>query len=124
METKYNRRIERFFKDISEPTVFFRYVVCKKDYSYIINKGQNIEQLIKIFCPEHKIIYLVHHNSLKICGVEYCLIDKDANDWISRTPMRKNAELESRLIDFTFPNREKTLNLIKIQNNTSTQISA
>lgn len=71
VKTKYERRAERFLKDISEPTVFFRYVISKNDYDYIIAEGNQIEQMLKSFCPENRIIYLVHHNVFDNCELDH-----------------------------------------------------
>lgn len=114
VKTKYERRSERFLKDISEPTIFFRYVISKNDYDYIITEGNRIEQMLKSFCPENRIIYLVHHNVFDNYKFDHYIISKDTDDWITRTPLQKNKDLEKRLLDFYYENREKNLNYKKI----------
>ncbi len=96
---KYHRRINRFYETIQKPTIFFRYIISENDYVFLKKEYVRIENLLKSFCPENRIIYIVHNDSLKDLGVEYFYVTKDENNWITRTPLRKSEKLHRLLKD-------------------------
>lgn len=106
---KYSRRITRFFKDISEPTVFFRYIISKNYYDYIFHEHKNIDALLKSFCSDNRIIYLCHSDLLKNCDVEWFLLEKDENDWITRNPLTKNVELRKMLCEIEYADKDRNI---------------
>lgn len=106
VQTKYNRRISRFKKDICEPTVFFRYIISKKDVEFITDNYEKIDSLIKSFCSSNKIIYISHIEAMRNLPIEVYITEKDTDDWITRTPLTKNDILGNALKNMDFKNRE------------------
>lgn len=106
VQEKYNRRICRFKNDICEPTVFFRYIISKKDVEFIVNNYKKINTIIKSFCPQNRIIYISHHEDLLNLPIDIYITEKDEGDWITRTPLIKNTTLENNLKNTVFENKE------------------
>ena len=106
VQEKYNRRIVRFKKDITEPTVFFRYIISKNDIAFVVSNHERINTLIKSFCPENSIVYLTHYEELLSLPYEVYLIEKDKDDWITRTPLLKNTVLHEKLQNTYFENKD------------------
>lgn len=109
VEKKYERRIKRFLDDICEPTLFIRYLVKQSDVRYIRENHEKFDKLIKSFCPENKIIYITHSDILSDLPLECYIVEKDENDWITKTPILKSEELTKKLNSMDFKEREKNL---------------
>ncbi len=109
VEDKYNRRIERFYDSIKKPTIFFRYIISSQDYSYVQREYGHIKDMIESFCPENRIIYIVHKNFPEGLNAEYFLVSKDKNDWITRTPLKKNKNLKELLDVVDWIDKERNI---------------
>ena len=106
VQEKYARRIKRFKNDICEPTLFFRYVISKNDISYLTDNYQKIDSFIKSFCPLNNIIYISHYKELSDLPIDIYIVDKDPEDWITRTPLFKNTVLGNELQHTFFEKKE------------------
>lgn len=60
-EKKYRKRIARLYSSIKEPTLFIRYC-SETDLGYVEKNYNKIDSLIKKFCPENEIIYLLNED--------------------------------------------------------------
>ncbi len=107
VQKKYTRRINRFKNDICEPTLFFRYIISKKDINYITDNYQKIDSFIKSFCPSNRIIYISHDKDLSDLPIDIYIVEKDIGDWITRTPLLKNTVL-SNMLQNTFIDKKET----------------
>lgn len=56
---KYKRRIERFYKSISEPTLFVRYCRDKTEEDYIRENEKRISEILKYYNPHNALLYIV-----------------------------------------------------------------
>ena len=96
LKEKYERRIRRFYSDISSPTLFVRYCIRPEDEEYIRNKREAILKYLKTFNSENSILYVFSggRNELmtdesEVLGFE-CTIRQPENDfvrgWIDAVP--------------------------------------
>lgn len=121
VKVRYDRRIERFYKNISEPTIFIRYISDKgltedgktNELDWIENNYDKIIMLLKSFNSDNDIIFIanqgVSSHKIKIYSVE-----KDKNDSVSRKFLDKNKELFSFLTQFEFPLKKS--NILRFEN--------
>lgn len=121
VQKKYDRRIERFYENICEPTLFVRYISDElltsegksEELEYIESNYIKILSLLKSYNSENEIIFIankgVNSDLIKIYQVE-----KDENDVVARKPITKNDELFAFLNQFEY--KEKESNLIRYKN--------
>jgi hypothetical protein len=94
VKEKYDRRIARFYENISEPTLFIRYIsdeVCDEDnkseeLKYIENNIEEICRVIRQFNPDNEIIWIanegVYSDVITIYNVQ-----PDVDDTCCRKPI-------------------------------------
>lgn len=75
---KYNKKIERFRKEIKRKSCFLRSVVSEKDLKYILSHNEYIHETIKRTNKENEIIFLLSHE-LHVCteqlkGIHYYMM--------------------------------------------------
>lgn len=115
---KYERRIDRFYDNISRPTLFIRYISDEvinhegksAELDYIEKYNDSIITLLKSFNRENEIIYLANR------GVESNIIniyqvDKDENDIVARNPFEKNKELNKLLMSIEYEHRSTNIQI-------------
>lgn len=59
---KYTRRMLRFQRDISTPTLFIRYIGSKEELCFISNNIDSIDLMIKEKCAQNEILYVCDSN--------------------------------------------------------------
>ena len=91
---KYNRRIERFYNIIKQPTLFLRYVT-EKDIEYISKNYEYVLKSLKKFNPQNDIIFVANNEvSLGLQSeISVYYVEKDLNDNVSRNFLSANKEL-------------------------------
>ena len=117
---KYKRRIDRFYENISHPTLFIRYIsneVVNQDgkseeLAFIEHHYDEIVSLLKSFHEENEIIFLANRE------VESELIDiyhvsVDENDTVARMPLEKNGELYDYLLSIGYDHRAENLKVYR-----------
>lgn len=117
---KYQRRIERFYSDIKEPTLFIRYISdqCAQNINgisevqWIEENHARILALLKSFNPENDIMYIandtVHSTLLNIHQVK-----KDPNDTVARKPLDKNIVLYDFFMAADYPDRQRNIEIFQ-----------
>lgn len=96
---KYYRRIRRFRKKITDPTLFIRYISNETingepshELKWIESNYTRIMNVIKSFNPDNEIAFIgdedLESNQIKIYTVK-----RDSNDVVSRHPIINNIEL-------------------------------
>lgn len=98
VRNKYNRRITRFLKNITEPTLFFRYISNESgsldELRWIESNHSYIDNTIKKYNPNNKIIYIgdqfTYSDIIPIFNV-----NRDRDDLVSRHPIIDNRELKN-----------------------------
>lgn len=104
---KYKRRIDRFFTSISEPTLFFRYILYNSEMRYMKQNHENIRNMLKKFCPDNEIIFItcLEDHDADIPNLFYSVPDKDGD--ICRSPILKNPVLKEMMENANVPDKEK-----------------
>lgn len=99
---KYNRRIERFYNTIKQPTLFLRYIT-EKDIEYISENYEYILNALKAFNPQNDIIFVANNDvSLGLQSeIPIYYVEKDANDIVSRRFLDTNRELLQYILSNT-----------------------
>lgn len=117
---KYNRRIEKFYKTISQPTVFIRYINDEQrengisnELTYIENNYNQIIDVLKSYNINNEIIFIANEgvefrgemaSSIKIYNVK-----KDSQDVVSRNPLYSNEELYTILSNVDVKNKAENI---------------
>lgn len=92
---KYDRRIERFYDAIRQPTLFVRYCIRPKDEEFVRNNRESILKFLRSFNPDNAILYILSSDSdnrmiLDESGCGECFIRQPENDfvrkWIDAVP--------------------------------------
>lgn len=106
---KYNRRIDRFYKNIAEPTLFIRYISNehgREELDYIEENYNRIINLLKSFNKDNDIIFIAN-SELKSTIIKIYSVEKDENDIVARWPLEKNEELYSFLAGIGYEDKQK-----------------
>ena len=76
VQEKYKRRIDRFYKDIQEPTLFVRYCSNEVDEEYVKKNGSKILRFLRSYNPKNQILYVMHSSKTihSIQSTEYGLV--------------------------------------------------
>lgn len=116
VSAKYVRRIDRFYRDIKNPTLFIRYISDE----LVNNDGKSVEleyieqnigfitSSLKAFNPDNEIIFLAN-SEVESDVIDIYHVDKDENDTVARMPLHKNAALYDLLSSIEFEQRAGNL---------------
>lgn len=93
VQEKYLRRISRFYKTISEPTLFIRYIDSESDeeFLYIKKNYSSIIKVLKFFNPKNEIIFITHKKQYILPNCYY--VEKPKDDSVNRNPLFADNEL-------------------------------
>lgn len=112
---KYNRRIERFYKSITNPTLFIRYISdeatvngVSKELLYIEENYEQILELLKSFNPHNDILFIAN-DEVQSSKLTIYHVTKDSNDKVARNPIGKNPTLYKIFSDAEVPNKQKNI---------------
>lgn len=84
VHNKYDRRIKRFYRDISNKTLFIRYVGSREEFDWIYSNRVFIEDSIRKYCEDNKIVYIGKDYGIIPRGIEYYFVSPDKNDTVAR----------------------------------------
>lgn len=100
VKDKYNRRIKRFYKVISQPTLFVRYCSGgEKELNYIKKNREEILNILRRYNPNNEIIYIYTGNKNEQVDDGIFCVEADKNDGVARVYLNKLPQLESFLLD-------------------------
>ena len=111
-ESKYIRRIKRFYETIKQPTIFMRYCHNIDELKYISDNMDDILTLIRRFNPQNTIIFITSfENDFNIDNLYY--VEKDIGETVAHRFLEKLPELQSYLtvnsaLDLEIENNLKT----------------
>lgn len=119
IQEKYKRRINRFYKSITEPTLFIRYIsdeelikegnrTISKELYWIENNYEKIISLIKSFNANNDILFIANENVRSSRFVIYN-VKKDSNDVVNRSPINNNSYLKEKFDNIDFKDKEKNI---------------
>ena len=98
---KYERRIRRFYEDISSPTLFIRYL-SRFDIEYVKQNNERIRALIKSFNSDNEILY-VCHESFDLGDISAFYVKNDEGDTVARSFLEQCLELKKYMLDNVEP---------------------
>lgn len=109
VKDKYKRRIDRFYHDIREPTLFIRYISGTKEVEKIEREYSDLmSNIVKRFNSDNDILFIANSgicsNTIKIYNCE-----KDLNDSVARHPFEKNIELKYYFENIPFEGRDDNI---------------
>lgn len=87
VKQKYGRRIERFYKIISEPCLFIRYCFSKEEYCWVCEHIEQIRTSLKRYDKYNEIIFVCNQedvNSIDKGEILAFSLPRDENDFVSR----------------------------------------
>ena len=115
VQEKYDRRIKRFYKSISEPTLFIRYISDEEKHNgvsvellWIEEHYRDIVRLLKSFNKENEIIFIAN-SGVNSSVVEIYHVEKDNNDTVCRMPIFSCGELMNVLSSIEVEDKEKNI---------------
>lgn len=116
IQDKYNRRISRFYKSITNPTLFIRYISdeetvnggISKELLYIEKNYDNILRLLKAFNNHNDILFIANEGVLSSKIIIYH-VPKDDNDVVARAPLCNNPVLYEKFSNEELPNKQKNI---------------
>lgn len=99
VKQKYERRINRFYKIISEPTLFIRYCHSKEEYSWICENMDSVEILLKGYNTKNNIFFVCNSEDVENNGKEAIgnlfIVPRDTNDIVCRHFIQKSKLLKT-----------------------------
>ena len=114
---KYNRRIERFYHSIVEPTLFVRYISDEHqengrslELQWIEAHYAEIISSLQMYNPQNNIIF-VANTTVTSPVLKIYNVPPDENDTVARRPLEKNHDLCDLLTGFYYESRETNLNI-------------
>lgn len=113
---KYARRVENFYSDIKEPTLFVYYLYDQEDADWIDNNANYILESLKKFNPNNEIVYIADR-CIKL--KQPCFyVENDEGSDIAWEFVRKNDKLADFFnnIPYSFIQRNKNLAFYKEHN--------
>jgi hypothetical protein len=112
---KYDRRIERFYKSICEPTLFVRYIsdIQKVDGKsaeliWIEDNYEKVISLLKSFNKENDILFIANEGVTSDKIVIYN-VEKDEGDSVARNPIHKSSQLFSLFSGFDHKDKQANI---------------
>ncbi len=110
---KYKKRIERFFQNIKEPTLFIRYISNEKGFEEIDYLEQNYDKilgLLKSFHQDNDIIFIANNEVVSKCEkIKIYFVSSDEGDVVARKPLEKNRELDLFLRRIEYDGRQRNV---------------
>lgn len=119
VQKKYERRIERFFSHIVEPTLFIRYMWDYEELVYVASHYAEIEQMIKRYNTNNEIVFITHDipTNLDVSLIKLLFfIDKDEDCELNERPISSNEDLYFFLSTVEYNNRQKNIQFNKAKN--------
>jgi hypothetical protein len=113
IKEKYQRRVARFYKSITDKTLFIRYIETAQEFEYIKNNASNILGTLRKYNSENDIIYVANRyacNGQDEFGRLF-LVDEDNNDSVARKFTDKLPELVDELNDAYYSTEKRNDNL-------------
>lgn len=86
LQEKYDRRIRRFYSDITRPTLFVRYCIFPEDEQYVMQNREKIQRILQSYNPANRIIYVMSTDKVPSLTPESdgwtALLKQPQNDYI------------------------------------------
>ena len=119
VKCKYERRIERFYQDITKPTLFIRYINDEDpdDPAWTMANQRHILEVLRSYNPDNDIIWIANSTltselNLSASAPVY-FVDKDEGDSVARRPLDKNRDLYDLLMNADYEGRSENIRIYK-----------
>ena len=111
---KYSRRIQRFQRATTEPTLFVRYMLDFDEFAYLDANMSDVMALLRRTNPQNDLLLVGNADLPTTCGgLKVYAVAVDDGDVVARKFMRKNAQLSRRLLGLNYPLGLRLRNLLK-----------
>lgn len=116
VKKKYFRRIDRFYENIKQPTLFIRYISDEilnesnrsKELEWIEKNNCRIVTLLKSFNEDNEVLYIAN-NGVTSDIIKIYNVEKDENDVVARRPLDCNIALKELFENFDYEQRQKNI---------------
>jgi len=101
IQSKYQRRIERFYQIIQEPTLFVRYMSSKAEVEFVNREYEKIIGLLKSFNRDNDIVFVANRDDALgniAPEIRIWYADKDKNDVVARAFLKKQPAMKEYLL--------------------------
>lgn len=119
VKAKYQRRIDRFYKSITEPTLFIRYISdenkignISKELLWLEKNYDTVLKILKSFNSENDILFIANEGVTSSVFTIYN-VAKDENDVVARKPIEKNSFLTHLFASIDTPEKQKNIDHYK-----------
>lgn len=92
VQEKYKRRIDKFYRNIIESTLFIRYISDGNELLFIENNIKKILSGLQNFNKKNQILFILNNN-LKSNKIKLYVVKPDQNDTVAREFLKKSEEL-------------------------------
>lgn len=107
VQEKYDRRINRFYKSISEPTLFFRYIQNSDELLFLKTNHKKVRDFLKSFCESNEIIYISQDSPFETEVPNVFFVEKDPGEKLTHHPLSQNKRLREMLSDASIPGKQE-----------------
>ena len=116
VKEKYNRRIKRFYKSITKPTLFIRYIKDNNEINYIINNFKQINKILKYYNENNDIIFICNSEIYDDRIKEMYNVKKDKKDTVARKFLKKNNKMKRYILkNVEYNRKERFIQILKFQ---------
>lgn len=98
IESKYKRRIMRFYEELKKKTLFVRYISNEEEERWINNNYESILITIKSFNPKNDIVFITHINKF-VNKFKPMICKKNKDDVVGRTFIKDNPQIRKFFCD-------------------------
>lgn len=109
INNKYRRRINRFYNNIHEPTLFIRYIKDQEEGDYIKLNFDEIRNSLRKYNVNNDIIF-VSNDSVIVSNLKIYKVTADNNDTVAKVFLEKNCDLKDYLCSGIYNIQKQTNN--------------
>ncbi|MDF2946465.1 MAG: cysteine protease [Bacillales bacterium] len=110
VQEKYRRRIDRFYKNIKEPTLFLYYIKDMVELEYIERDYSSIISILKKSNSNNNLI-LISNEDITSQSLYIYYVKKDDTDSVARVFLEKNKELNDYLCSDIYDSNKRQSNI-------------
>ena len=99
IQEKYEKRIERFFEKIIQPTIFVRYCQGKDEIDFIRENYQYISSFFKSYNTKNEILFIIDEEIDLENNINFFYVPKGKNGDVNRKFLKDNVDLKLFLIE-------------------------
>lgn len=108
VQQKYRRRINRFYEQISNPTLLLRYIANETELTWWNEHIDEFTSMVKEYNEGNDILFIANEGLVSDKFFIYN-VEPDENDDVARKPLEKNEDLKNLLESFHYSKRQDNL---------------